>query len=338
MIILQDINSNKTVGYESFDDITFFTSREQSYGVCAFATTSNCVGIVLSALICFIIVIKKLLSDPLFTFLFCYFASELIHGLAYMVSIIISCYGNITINKHICTAIEICLLCSGITSVIWLSLNAIVRAVYFVYPFKYFRYVTERNSLICIITTFIWALFCVVLMGGYTYRRPTFTNDCKEGNNISGYSMLIFILLLVCMCIQIYCPYRIWRLMKSQIASQNALCLPANITEAMSISKRKTFQMLLFISGGFWIFYIPTIIVDVTTGRVIRANLRNIPSNQLEHSVLFSVWPLMNNIANIAQHTLRSAVASCCTLISCPPIKKAIHDITRRCKVNVEPI
>ena len=327
MLILEDFRSNKTIGYESFDDITFFATRKQSYGVCSFAITSNCLGVVLSGLICFIIAIKKLFSDPLFMFLFFYFVSEFVHGLTYMVSIITSCFLDIVMNKKLCTAIEICMLSTGFISVIWLSLNAIARAVYFVYPFKYVRYINTKNSLIIIFITYISILLLCVLMGGYAYRRPTFTNDCKTGQNQAGYSILMFIFLLVCMFIQIYCPYRIWRLIRSQLATQNALYLPTNITEAMAVSKRKTFKMLLLICGGFWIFHIPTIIVDIVTRRIIRGNFENIPSNQLEHSVLYSAWPLMNTIAIIAQHTLRSTVASCCTLISCPPIKQAIFDL-----------
>ena len=331
MIILEDINPNKNLSYNYFVDATYFTTHIQAFSVCLFAIITDFLGILLSGFICSIIIIKHLWADPQFVFILCYFISEIVHSLAYMFSIITSCYLTVTFNEWICKLIEILLLLSGMTAGIWLCLNGLVRMIYFVYPFKYVAMCTLRNCMIIIAISILAILSFTMLMGGFTYRRPTFTNDCRKADKIELYRRIMFVYLFITMFIQLYCPYRIWRLMKEQWSAQNALFMPPTITRLMSFQKRKTFRMLLLISSGLWLFFFPVLFLEIFTKWYIEFKFPGeVSSDEIKSTILYSTWPLIETICKITQRTLRPVVASCCVLVSCPQIKRSYLDWKRR--------
>ena len=331
MLILEDIDGNTSCMVE---DTTFFVTHYQARNTCAFAVVLNCLGILFSGLICSIIILKGLWHDQLYIFMLCYFGSELIHVMAYMFSISTACFMDVTFAEHICSIIEIILLWSGLLSLLWLSFNAIIRCIYFMYPFKYARLCTLRNCIITIFTVIVAMLSLILVMGGYPHRRPIFTNSCRSNNKSKNGVFRVFQILMLrfSIFIQIYCPYRLWKLIKSQVASQNALCLPANVANLMQIPKQKSFRMLLVISGGFWIFFIPMVIADITTSGYILVRFQDeTPHNRMsKESVIYSVWPLVNSFVQIVQHTLRSVMTALCTLVSCPPISSGFIALKNR--------
>ena len=295
-----------------------------------FAIASDIFGIMLSVLLCTIILFKKLWSDPLFVFILCYFVSEIIHSFAYMFSIVTDCFLTIAINELICRSVEIMILFSGMTAGIWLCLNGIVRMIYFVYPFKYVTICKIRNCVIAILISVITILLYTLIMGGFPYRLPAFTNDCRKAEKMEFYRIIMIIYFIVSILIQLYCPYRIWRLMKTQRANQNASFIPQNITHVMSFQRQKTFRMLIFISSGLWIFYFPVIFLELFTQWYIKYRLKEeVTSNNMETSVLYTMWPFVETICKITQHTVRPVVSSLCILVSCPPIKHALRDWKR---------
>ena len=180
MIILEELDHNVNISSNLFTDTTYFTSYTEAYGVCMFAIASDILGIMLSVLLCTIIIIRKLWSDPLFIFILCYFVSEIIHSFAYMFSIITDCFLTIAINELVCRSVEIMILFSGMTAGIWLCLNGIVRMIYFVYPFKYVTICKMRHCVIAILASVITILLYTLIMGGFPYRLPAFTNDCRK--------------------------------------------------------------------------------------------------------------------------------------------------------------
>ena len=328
MIILEDLDVTSNVSFALFEDSLYFATQNQAQGTCALAISLNSIGLLMSWLICFIMIRKNLSSDQLFVFLLCYFAAEMMHAIAYMFSIITSCYISEIILETICTLVEMILHLSGLLSFIWLSLNALIQFVYFAHPFKYMRACTMRNCLITILTISVVMSVLVFSMGGYVLRRPTFTSDCKR-NEIKYHYYYIIILLgifVASIMIQSYCPYRLWRLIKSQIKTQNELCMPFNVTHMMQINKQKTVRMLLVISGGFWIFHIPMVLIDMVTVAYIRMNIKDDAQYLHQYSVLYSAWPYINSVSKIVLHTSRPIVASVCTIITVKPMKCALNE------------